>query len=127
MPLQSPNQESPPLKTLALTAVVASITLRGCAASQPPVNYANPGANYYADLQACSEQAARAQQAISANYGGRSSAPTGMDCTTLGNQTNCTSTGGGGQPDFLAAAAAGSALGRAWSEERSCMPDKGWQ
>ena len=114
------------MKTQAL-AILASVALLGCAASQPPVNYANPGANYYADKQACSEQAARAQQAISANYGGRSSAPTGMNCATFGNQTNCTSTGGGRRPDFLEAAAAGSALGKAWATERSCMPDKGWR
>ena len=115
------------MKTQALAAVLASVALLGCAASQPPVNYANPGANYYADLQACSEQAARAQQAISANYGGGSSAPTGMDCTTLGNQTNCTNTYGGGQPKFLAAAAAGSAMSASWAAERNCMPAKGWR
>ena len=115
------------MTTQALAAVLASVALLGCAARQPPVNYANPGANYYADMQACSEQAARSQQAISANYGGGSSAPTGMDCTTLGNQTNCTSTGGGGQPDFLSAAAAGSALGASWAAKANCMPAKGWR
>ena len=114
------------MKTSTIAALLASVALLGCAASQPPVNYANPGADYWADKQACSEQAARAQQALSANQDGQS-APTGMNCTTLGNQTNCKSTYGGGQPGFLAAAAAGSALGASWVAEANCMPAKGWR
>lgn len=110
---------------IIFASVLATLAMAGCA-TRAPVNYANPGANYYADQQDCAQQVARMQQSASAMQASQPSTPTGMNCNTIGNQTTC-NTIGGAQPNFLTAAAAGSALGAVWAFESNCMPAKGWR
>ena len=102
--LKALNTEGTSMKPPTIfAAVLATIAMSGCA-TRAPVNYANSGANYYADKQDCAQQVARMQQSVSAMQASQPSTPTGMNCTTTGNQTNCNSTGGA-QPNFLTAAA----------------------
>lgn len=81
------------MKSLLVSLVVVTATLLGgCAMGWTRAN--TTAAQFYQDRFQCEQQAASLYPVVMAPAGGGYQAPAQTNCTTYGNQTNCTTTPG---------------------------------